>query len=31
MSKGMWEAVFAATMVALLVTMFVAGTVSAVP
>jgi len=30
-SKGIWEAVFAATMVALLVAMFLAGTVSAVP
>jgi hypothetical protein len=31
MSKGMWEAVFAATMAALLVAMFVAGSISAVP
>jgi hypothetical protein len=31
MSKGMWEALFAATMAVFLVAMFVAGSVSAVP
>lgn len=31
MSKGIWEAMFAAMMAVLLVAMFLAGTVSAVP
>lgn len=31
MSKGIWEAMFAAMMVVLLVAMFLAGTISAVP